>query len=41
MDDGGSISGRGRDFLLFAPCVQTGSGAHPASYPRGSGNSFA
>jgi hypothetical protein len=23
-----------------SPCVQTGSGAHPASYPMGTGGSF-
>jgi hypothetical protein len=24
----------------FSPCVQTGSGAHPASYPMGTGGPF-
>jgi hypothetical protein len=26
--------------LSSSPCVQTGSGAHPASYPMGTGDSF-
>jgi hypothetical protein len=29
----------GADFFS-SPCVQTGSGAHPASYPMGTGGSF-
>jgi hypothetical protein len=29
----------GADFSS-SPCVQTGSGAHPASYPMGTGGSF-
>jgi hypothetical protein len=29
----------GADFSS-SPCVQTGSGAHPASYPMGAGGSF-
>jgi hypothetical protein len=29
----------GPDFSS-SPCVQTGSGAHPASYPMGTGGSF-
>jgi hypothetical protein len=39
MDGQGSIPGRSRDFSLLHS-VQTGSGAHPASYPRGTGDSF-
>jgi hypothetical protein len=38
MNDGGSIPGRERDFYLYS--VQTGSGAHPISYPSGTGGSF-
>jgi hypothetical protein len=34
--DQGSIPDRGRGFSS-SPCVQTGSGAHPASYPMGTG----
>jgi hypothetical protein len=30
---------RAEDFSS-SPCVQTGSGAHPASYPMGTGGSF-
>jgi hypothetical protein len=30
---------RAEDFS-FGPCVQTGSGAHPASYPMGTGGPF-
>jgi hypothetical protein len=37
--DQGSIPDRGRVFV-FSPCVQTGSGAHPTSYPMGTGGSF-
>jgi hypothetical protein len=37
LDDRGSIPDRGRGFSL---CVQTGSGAHPASYPMGTGVPF-
>jgi hypothetical protein len=33
-DGRGSISGRGKRFSLLH-CVQTGSGAYPASYPMG------
>jgi hypothetical protein len=29
----------GTDFSS-SPCIQTGSGAHPASYPMGTGGSF-
>jgi hypothetical protein len=36
LDDRGSIPDRGREFF-FSPCVQTGSGAYPASYPMGTG----
>jgi hypothetical protein len=36
MDDRGSIPGRDREFSL-RHCVQTGSAAHPASYPMGTG----
>jgi hypothetical protein len=32
-------SSTGADFSS-SPCVQTGSGAHPASYPMGTGGSF-
>jgi hypothetical protein len=38
-DDRGSIPGRNRGFSLHYH-VQTGSGAHSASYPKGSGGSF-
>jgi hypothetical protein len=34
-----SIPGRGRDFSLLCS-VQTGFGARPASYPKGTGGSF-
>jgi hypothetical protein len=33
------LDGRGQDFSLFHS-VQTGSGAHPASYPMSTGASF-
>jgi hypothetical protein len=36
LDDRGSIPDRGRGFF----CVQTGSEAHPASYPVGTGGPF-
>jgi hypothetical protein len=39
LDDRGSISDRGRIFSSSL-CVQTGSGAHPASYPMGTGGPF-
>jgi hypothetical protein len=39
LDDRGSILGRGREFSS-SPCVQTGSGAHPASCPMGTAGSF-
>jgi hypothetical protein len=40
LDDRGSIPDRGRGFFSSSPCVQTGSGAHPASYPMGTGGPF-
>jgi hypothetical protein len=30
----------GAEDFSSSPCVQTGSGAHPASYPIGTGGSF-
>jgi hypothetical protein len=39
LNDGGSIHGKGRGFSL-RHCVQTGSGAHPASSPMGTGHFF-
>jgi hypothetical protein len=30
----------GAEDFSSSPCVQTGSGAHPASYPMGTGNPF-
>jgi hypothetical protein len=30
----------GEEDFSSSPCVQTGSGAHPASYPMGTGGSF-
>jgi hypothetical protein len=39
LDDRGSIPDRGRGFFS-SPCVQTGSGAHPASCPIGIGGPF-
>jgi hypothetical protein len=30
----------GAEDFSFSPCVQTGSGAHPASCPMGTGGSF-
>jgi hypothetical protein len=39
LDNRGSIPDRGRGFFS-SPCVPTGSGAHPASYPMGTGCSF-
>jgi hypothetical protein len=36
LDDRGSTPDRGREFF-FCPCVQTGSRAHPASCPMGTG----
>jgi hypothetical protein len=40
LDDRGSIPGRGRGFFSSSLCVQTSSGAHPASYPMGTGGPF-
>jgi hypothetical protein len=37
--DRGSIPDSGRGFFFY-PCVQTGSGAHPASYSMGTGGPF-
>jgi hypothetical protein len=31
---------KGAEDLSSSPCVQTGSGAHPASYPKGTRDSF-
>jgi hypothetical protein len=39
LDDRGSIPDRGRRFSS-SPCVQTGSEAHPVSYPMGTGGPF-
>jgi hypothetical protein len=39
LDNQVSIPGKGRDFFLRHR-VQTGPGAHPASYPMGVGGSF-
>jgi hypothetical protein len=39
MDDRGSIPSREKE-IFSSPCVQTGSGAHPASYPIGFGGPF-
>jgi hypothetical protein len=39
LDDRGSIPDKERGFF-FSPCVQTGSGAHLASYPMGTGGLF-
>jgi hypothetical protein len=33
-------SATGAEDFSSNPCVQTGSGAHPASYPMGTGRSF-
>jgi hypothetical protein len=30
----------GEEDFSSSPCIQTGSGAHPASYPMGTGGSF-
>jgi hypothetical protein len=40
LDDRGSIPDRGRGFFSSSLCVETGSGAHPASYPIGTGGPF-
>jgi hypothetical protein len=39
LDDRSSIPDRTEDFSS-SPCVQTSSGAHPTSYPMGTGGSF-
>jgi hypothetical protein len=39
LDDRGSIPVGTEDFSS-SPCVQTGSGTHPASYPMGTGGPF-
>jgi hypothetical protein len=39
LDYRGSIPDRGRGFFS-SPCVQTGSGAHPTSYPMVTGGPF-
>jgi hypothetical protein len=39
-DTSGHVFGFLFFFCLSRPCVQTGSGAHPASYPMGTGGSF-
>jgi hypothetical protein len=39
LDDRDSIPDGAEDFSS-SPCVQTGSGAHPASYPMGTGGPF-
>jgi hypothetical protein len=39
LDDRGSIPGRGKGFSSTL-CVQTGSGAHPASCTMGTGDPF-
>jgi len=36
VNDRGSIPGRGWD---LSHCIQTGTGAHPTSYPKGNGDS--
>jgi hypothetical protein len=40
LDDRGSIPDKGQRILSSNPCVQTGSGAHPASCTVGTGGSF-
>jgi hypothetical protein len=39
LDDRGSIAGRGKD-SSSSLCVHTGSGAHPACCPMGTGGPF-
>jgi hypothetical protein len=34
------LSPTGAEDFSSSPCVQTGSGAHPASYPMGNGGPF-
>jgi hypothetical protein len=40
LDDRGSIPRQGAEDFSSSPCVQSGSGAHPASYPMGTGGLF-
>jgi hypothetical protein len=40
LDDRGSISGGGQRIFSFSLCVQTGSGAHPASCTMCTGGPF-
>jgi hypothetical protein len=40
LDDRGSIPDKGRGLFFSSPCVQTGSEAHPASYPMSTGGPF-
>jgi hypothetical protein len=40
LDDRGSIPGRGKGYFSSSLCVQTGSGAHPASSTMGTGGPF-
>jgi len=41
LDDRGSISGRGTAFFSLRYRVRTGSEGQPASYPVGTGGSYA
>jgi len=36
----GWMSGAGAGYFSLCHCIQTGSGAHPASYPMGIGGSL-
>jgi hypothetical protein len=40
MEGQDSISGRGKEYCFLFDTVQTGSGAHPTSYPIDTGDSF-
>jgi len=41
LDIQGSVPGRGSDGIFsHRHCIQTGPGAHPASYPMGTGGSL-
>jgi hypothetical protein len=40
LDDRGSIPDRGRGFFFLAPASRPALGAHPASYPMGTGGFF-
>jgi hypothetical protein len=40
LDDQSLIPGRGKDIFSLCHCIQTNSGAHPASYPMGTRGSF-